>query len=370
MDLADIASLRRRLFREKRSRLEELLDVPLLLYWGKWEGPNIRALTLAEEFTRPTFFLCARGGETVAFVQKIETDQLAALAEEIDVIPYRTTSELKDELGARLGRYDEVAVEASTDFFALDRFPPNYLSFVSAVVKVREGDDVLVPFRAVKSPLELALMKKASVATMAGFAELEEIIRPGVSEEEVLDYLLHKALDAGDGPAYFPIVASGPRSQHPHPYRRSKKEVEAGERVVVDYGVDVLGYKADVTRTYVAGGEPGDDPYYGISLELAELVRNADLSKITPLELGRPTPTASRRLCPGWSGLLRTAWSLPSSRDFTTSGGASELKTITSSGEAVPCRCRSSSRRPDSPGKTSARLRVIFSVEGLPSALA
>ncbi len=294
MDIADIASLRRRLFREKRGRLEELLEVPLLLYWGKWEGPNIRALTLAEEFTRPTFFLCARGGETVAFVQRIETDQLADLAEEIDIVPYRTTSELRDKLGARLRRYDEVAVEASTDFFALDRFPPNYLNFVSAVVKMREGDDVLVPFRAVKSPLELALMKKASEATMVAFAELEEIVRPGVREEEVLDYLLHKSLEVGDGPAYLPIVASGPRSQHPHPYGRSKKEVEAGERVVVDYGVDFLGYKADVTRTYVAGGEPGEDPYYGISLELAELVRNADLSRITPLELGRRVASVVR----------------------------------------------------------------------------
>ena len=213
MDHAEIASLRRALFSEKRAQLEDLLEVPLLLFWGKWDSPNIRVLTLAEEFTRPTFVLCEPGGNTTAMVQQIETDQLADLADEVETLPYVTVSELKETLRAKLSGWDEVTVEASADFFALDRVPPAFYEMVSSIVGVRPGDDVLVPFRAVKSPAELNLLKRASDATMAAFAAVEKIILPGVAEGEALDFLLRRAVDAGGEPAFPPIVASGPRSR-------------------------------------------------------------------------------------------------------------------------------------------------------------
>ncbi len=287
MDLGDMASFRRRFFAEKRAQLERLLDGPLLLYWGRWDGPNVRALTLAEDFTRPTFILCEPGGATTAFVQRIEADALAPLSDDLELITYGAAAELDDILAPRLKKLDDVVVEASTNFAALDRLPPHYVELLSSLARIRECDDVLVPFRAVKSPLELALLKRASDATLAVFAELDDRVRPGAAEEDLLEFVLHRAIDAGGSPAYYPIVASGPRSQYPHPQRRSKKKVEPGERVIIDYGVDIWGYKADVTRTYVAGGDASADPYYEISVELIGLLREADLGAMTPLELGR-----------------------------------------------------------------------------------
>jgi len=285
MELAEIASWRRALFSEKRAQLEGLLEVPLLLFWGKWDSPNIRALTLAEEFTRPTFVLCEPGGKTTAMVQQIETDQLAGLADEVETLPYVTVSELKETLRARLSGWDEVTVEASADFFALDRLPPAFYDMVSSIAAVRRCDDVLVPFRAVKSPAELNLLKKASDATMAAFAAAEKIIAPRVAESEILDFLLHRAIDAGGEPGFPPIVASGPRSRNPHPQRRTDRRVEAGDRVIVDYGISICGYRSDVTRTYVAGARPEDDPYYDVCVELAGILRDADLGNMTPFEL-------------------------------------------------------------------------------------
>jgi Xaa-Pro aminopeptidase len=287
MDLGDIASFRRRLFAEKRAQLERLLDGPLLLYWGRWDGPNVRALTLAEEFTRPAFILCEPGGATTAFVQNIEADELTQLSDDMELITYGGAAELEGQLASRLKKFDAVVVEASGNFAALDRLPRYYFEFVSSIATVRECDDVLAPFRAVKSRLELALLKQASDATLTVFAELEDRVRPGAAEEELMKYLLHRAIDAGGSPAFYPIVASGPRSQYPHPQRRSGKKVEPGERVIIDYGVDIWGYKADVTRTYVAGGDASTDPYYEISLELIGLLREADLGAMTPFDLGR-----------------------------------------------------------------------------------
>jgi Xaa-Pro aminopeptidase len=287
MDRVNTAAFRRRFFREKRDQLEPLLDGPLLLYWGRCEGPNIRALTLAEEFTRPTFLLCEPGGATAAFVQQIESDELADLSEDVEISTYGAADELEKKLRVRLGGFDAAVVEVSSDFFAFDRLPPHYVEFVSSIVKIRACEDTLLPFRAVKSPLELALMKRANAATLEVFAELDAMVRPGAYEGEVLNFLLHRAVDAGGAPAFYPLVASGPRSRHPHARRRSARKIEAGERVIVDYGVDVWGYKADVTRTYVAGGDASQDPYYGISVELVDFLRAADLSAMTPGELGR-----------------------------------------------------------------------------------
>lgn len=286
MAIDDRTALRRRLFREKRAQLEERLPVPLLLYWGKWEGPNIRALTLAEEFTRPTFVVCRPGGETIAFVQRIEEDGFSALAEEIEVVVYNSADELNARLETELENADAVAVEASRQFFALDRLPPVFYEFISSRAELAPCEEILIPFRAVKSPAELALMKRASDITLQIFEGVAQRVRPGVSEREIAGFILTATIEAGATPAFPPIVASGPRSQHPHPERCTERELVAGDRLIVDYGADVAGYKADVTRTYIADGDVASDPYYDLSLRLAEHLRGADLTKVTPLGLG------------------------------------------------------------------------------------
>jgi len=287
MDLHDTPALQRRLFREKRAQLEQHLNLPLLLFWGKGGGFNIRALTLAEDFSRPAFVLCEPGGRTTAVAHAIETDQLTPLADRVEVIPYRTITELEAALGPRLRPHRRVAVEISDHFYGFDLLTPRYLKFIADFAELRVADDILVPFRAVKTPVELQIMKEASTATMKTFAALAGEVAPGRTEDELLRFIEMAAVRAGGQQAFPPIVAAGPRSENPHPLRRSSRRIEAGERVVVDCGVDLLGYKADVTRTYVAAGSPSDDPFYHISVELQELVKGADLKRMTPAALGR-----------------------------------------------------------------------------------
>jgi len=231
----DRTALRRRLFSEKRNQLEEHLAVPLLLYWGKWEGPNIRVLTLAEGFTRPTFVLCRPGGETTAFVQQIEEDGFSALREEVEVIVYRSAENLNARLEGALEDVGRVAAEASREFFALDRLPPAFFEFLSDRTEIAPCEEVLIPFRAVKSPTELALMKKASDITLEIFEKLAREVRPGVTERELAAFILTATIEAGASPAFPPIVASGPRSQHPHPERYTERELVAGDRLIVDW---------------------------------------------------------------------------------------------------------------------------------------
>jgi Xaa-Pro aminopeptidase len=282
----DLGALRRRVFDAKRAQLDPLLTMPLLLYWGKWEGPNIRVLTLADEFTRPTFLLCLPPGKTVAFTHDIETDAWADLKDRLEVVAYKTVPELKESLAERLDPFAEVGAEISEDFFGFDRLPPAFYSFLSLKVRLISADRILLPFRAVKTKEELALMKRAAELTKRLLDGIAAMVRPGVPEAEVVAYLTEGAQVLGTGCAFYPIVAAGPRSAHPHPQRRSANVIGRGDRVIVDFGVDYLGYKADLTRTYIAGGRLEDEPFYDVSVRLHELVRGADLKKQTPADLG------------------------------------------------------------------------------------
>lgn len=282
----DLPSLRRRHFREKRAQLEPLLKTPLLLYWGKWDGPNMRALALVEEFTRPTFLLCEPGGRSTAICQAIETDAWTDLGGDVELLPYKTGADLKTILVDRLNRYAEVAAEVSAEAFAFDRLPPAYYEFLSTRVRVTSADHILIPWRAVKTASELRLMKTAADATFNLFDYVTAMIRPGIPEAEIQKFLIEGAMALGTGNAFPPIVAAGPRSTNPHPQRRTDNVIKAGDRVIVDFGVDYLGYKADITRTYIADGKSEDDPYYDVSVKLQEFVKSADLTQQTPASLG------------------------------------------------------------------------------------
>jgi len=66
--------------------------------------------------------------------------------------------------------------------------------------------------------------------------------------------VLEKALrDEGSEGFPFPsIIASGPRSALPHA-RSSRRVIESGDFLLLDYGAETHGYCSDVTRTFVVG---------------------------------------------------------------------------------------------------------------------
>ncbi|HEY6218924.1 MAG TPA: M24 family metallopeptidase, partial [Gemmatimonadaceae bacterium] len=92
----------------------------------------------------------------------------------------------------------------------------------------------------------------ARVATRALERTIEQI-RAGMRETQIAG-ILEKALrDEGSEGFPFPtIVASGPRSALPHA-RSTAREVQRGEFLLMDFGAEIGGYCADVTRTVVVG---------------------------------------------------------------------------------------------------------------------
>lgn len=120
----------------------------------------------------------------------------------------------------------------------------------------------------IKTADELAKIKKACEITDRTFQKMLEIIKPGMSENEVsaeISYW-HKKYGA-EGDSFDPIVASGWRGALPHG-RASDKKIESGDMVTLDFGCVYDGFCSDLTRT-VSVGNPSDEmkKIYGIVLE-------------------------------------------------------------------------------------------------------
>ena len=100
---------------------------------------------------------------------------------------------------------------------------------------------------------EVALITEAARIATTALGRVVPMVRPGLLELEVAG-ILEKALrDEGSEEAPFPpIVASGPRAALPHA-RASKRIIERGDFLLLDFGAQFQGYCSDVTRTFVVG---------------------------------------------------------------------------------------------------------------------
>jgi Xaa-Pro aminopeptidase len=105
-------------------------------------------------------------------------------------------------------------------------------------------DIALAGMRAIKSPAEQLMMRRAAEIADEVLLSAIDAIGPGVSEHEVAAELARTMLAAGaDGPLYFIQVVSGPRSGFRN-VRPSERRMEVGDPVYVGFGLRYRGYCA------------------------------------------------------------------------------------------------------------------------------
>lgn len=121
-------------------------------------------------------------------------------------------------------------------------------------LEVRSADPLLDSLRVVKSPAEIAMLRRAVAISADGHQAAMRRVAPGVNERDILavtDYTFRTA--GGAGSSFRAIVGSGPNSTSYH-YRANDRVMQAGEVVVIDAGALYQGYVGDVTRTLPVNG--------------------------------------------------------------------------------------------------------------------
>ncbi len=146
-----------------------------------------------------------------------------------------------------------------------------------------EGDTTALvgSLREFKSPAELALIQKASDATVAAHLAAWHAMKAGKSEYEIAAVMTSTYFSMGcERSAYAPIVGSGPNSVILH-YSANKRRMDAGEVVVMDVGAECSDYATDVTRTVPVNGK-----FTARQKEIYEIVLGAQKAAIAAVKPG------------------------------------------------------------------------------------
>ena len=130
--------------------------------------------------------------------------------------------------------------------FRLLEGTPYSACFISA-------ENVISALRGRKSPIEIQRIKAAIATTEKIFHDMTQMLRPGQTELELLDWVREQMAAYGVEPAweldYCPIISAGPASPVGHaapgPYK-----AERGQVLQIDFGVKQAGYCSDIQRLW------------------------------------------------------------------------------------------------------------------------
>jgi len=107
--------------------------------------------------------------------------------------------------------------------------------------------------RQIKDSEELKKIKKAIQIVREALKFIQNFIKPGRKEIEVAAEIERFVRYHGARSSAFDIiVASGANSSFPH-HLTSQRKIRDNEPVLIDIGVDYLGYKSDLTRVFFSG---------------------------------------------------------------------------------------------------------------------
>lgn len=144
----------------------------------------------------------------------------------------------------------------------------------------RDVRGTLGAMRQVKSKSEQELLRVAIEHSIEAHRAALGAVRPGLYEYEIAALMEYTFQRAGcERPGYAPIVGSGFNSTVLH-YDASRRQLQAGDLVVIDAAAECAGYTADITRTLPVSGTftPRQREIYEIVLG----AQNAVLAAVKP----------------------------------------------------------------------------------------
>ena len=224
------------------------------------------------------------------------------------VSDFRYAAQAPDEVGTAV----RVEIDATNVWerlrHLLSEAPPKRLGFEAHVLTVRDyerlqelGKSVVVPtsglverLRTVKAPEEVESIRDAARLAQEALAEMLPTVRAGETEFAIGSRLEAALRRRGSEWHPFPtIVASGARSALPHA-RTSARTLQRGEWLLLDFGAQVDGYCADLTRTFVVGAAA--DERQRAAYELVRAAQRRAILHLRPAMTGREGDALARDL--------------------------------------------------------------------------
>ena len=168
--------------------------------------------------------------------------------------------------------YTELTPQPESDEDCFQQKEVAELRKIAPVAKLSDVRPYLTGLREVKSPTEIALIRKAVAASMAGQLAAMKAVKPGVWEYQIAALMKYEFEKRGcEWPSYPPIVGSGFYSTVLH-YDEDSHQMADGGLVLMDVAGSYSGYTSDMTRTLPVNGRftPRQLEIYNIVLDAQE----------------------------------------------------------------------------------------------------
>ncbi|MGO9438799.1 MAG: aminopeptidase P N-terminal domain-containing protein [Terracidiphilus sp.] len=141
-----------------------------------------------------------------------------------------------------------------------------------------------MPLRQVKDAGEIALLKKASKASIAAQRAMMRAVKPGLTERTLSGTMTEVWFEQGcERPSYAPIVGSGIDSTILH-YAENARTLEEEDILLVDAACEYSMYASDITRTVPVSGH-----FSARQREIYNIVLGAQQAAIDAFVAGKST---------------------------------------------------------------------------------
>jgi Xaa-Pro dipeptidase len=129
---------------------------------------------------------------------------------------------------------------------------PMFLELQHAGIDVRDGQQVMLDARLIKSADEIALLSTAAAMVDGVYQDITEALKPGVRENEIVALANKRLYEMGSDDVEAINAVSGERC-NPHPHNFSDRLIRPGDQAYFDIIQSFNGYRTCYYRTFAVG---------------------------------------------------------------------------------------------------------------------
>jgi Xaa-Pro dipeptidase len=130
--------------------------------------------------------------------------------------------------------------------------PPMMFELEKAGLKIKDGQQVMLEAREVKSADEIALLNRAAAMVDGAYDLIDQKLRPGVRENDIVGMVNDFLYRHGSDDVEAINAISGERC-NPHPHNFTDRMVRPGDQVFFDILQSFMGYRTCYYRTFNVG---------------------------------------------------------------------------------------------------------------------
>lgn len=169
-------------------------------------------------------------------------------------------------------------------------------------IEVRDLTPILDELRSVKSPREIAVMRRAGRLCALAVREAMRVTRPGLFEYQLgalANYIY--AVNGAQGEGYRPIIAGGENIWHVH-YFLNNSPLKDGDLVLMDVAPECNYYTSDIGRMWPVNGTyaPWQRELYGYIVAYHKTLLARIRPGVTPDQVMDEAAAEMRRVWENW----------------------------------------------------------------------